>query len=40
MPGMLYATEVNIQWPETSSDTVFMISDNGHGMSPEDFEMR
>lgn len=35
-----YATEVEIQWPDKSTDTVFRITDNGHGMTSEEFELR
>ncbi|MCW9035395.1 MAG: ATP-binding protein [Rhodospirillales bacterium] len=33
-----YATEVTIIWPD--SNTSFSISDNGTGMTPDEFEQR
>jgi hypothetical protein len=35
-----YATEVNIQWPDRSTNTPFRIEDNGIGMTAEEFETR
>ncbi|KYO52869.1 ATP-binding protein [Tistrella mobilis] len=33
-----YATEVNITWPDTKEEKQFSISDNGHGMTRDEFQ--
>lgn len=33
-----YATEVNITWPDAKLEKQFKISDNGHGMTREEFQ--
>jgi hypothetical protein len=33
-----YATEVNITWPDAKLERQFKISDNGHGMTREEFQ--
>lgn len=33
-----YATEVNITWPDTQLDKQFKITDNGHGMTRDEFQ--
>lgn len=35
-----YATNVEIDWPDRSTRTVFRIADNGIGMTPAEFETR
>ncbi|CAO3448754.1 ATP-binding protein [Azospirillum largimobile] len=35
-----YATTVEIQWPDRESGAHFQITDNGKGMTPEQFEVR
>ncbi|MEM6621967.1 MAG: ATP-binding protein [Pseudomonadota bacterium] len=35
-----YATEVSIVWPETKSDALFSIRDNGSGMTNDEFSLR
>jgi len=35
-----YATKVDIQWPDRETDAHFRITDNGKGMTPEQFEIR
>lgn len=35
-----YATQVDIQWPDRATGTMFRIQDNGLGMTPEQFELR
>jgi hypothetical protein len=35
-----YATKVDIHWPDSSTRTLFQISDNGIGMTPAEFETR
>lgn len=35
-----YATSVNIQWPNRATKQKFLISDNGHGMTREEFDVR
>jgi Histidine kinase-, DNA gyrase B-, and HSP90-like ATPase len=35
-----YATEVNIGWPDTKSNTPFSIADNGCGMTKDEFSTR
>ncbi|WZB61934.1 ATP-binding protein [Achromobacter xylosoxidans] len=33
-----YATEVNVSWPDASMERQFKISDNGHGMTRDEFQ--
>ena len=33
-----YATEVNITWPDTQLEKQFKITDNGHGMTRDEFQ--
>ncbi|AUT46549.1 ATP-binding protein [Achromobacter sp. AONIH1] len=33
-----YATEVNVSWPDASIERQFKISDNGHGMTRDEFQ--
>ena len=35
-----YATKVEIVWPNSATQTIFQITDNGIGMSPDEFETR
>ncbi len=33
-----YGTEVNITWPDTQLERQFKITDNGHGMTRDEFQ--
>lgn len=35
-----YATKVDIVWPDSATQAIFQITDNGIGMSPSEFETR